>query len=1059
MIKLKLLVASVLLLGVTNKNVQAQDVLLNWVQQKGTVQHESGYTVSSDASGNVYSSGYFRNTTDFDPGVGTANLTAVGGADAYIQKTDADGNYLWAVQFGSTGDDEGLDVQVDGSGNVYLTGVFRGTVDFDPGAGVQNLTPGGGGDAFLVKLDADGNYLWAISFPGGSGADLGRDLAIDASGNVLVSGFFYGTVDFDPSVNVANVTSTGQADAFVAKYDSNGNYLWAKSIGGSTNDDGHSVVVDGSGNAYWTGYFNGTADLDPGAGVQNFTAVGGDIFLIKLDASGAFVWADQMGSSAADNGLDVQIDSNGDIVMTGIISGTADLDPGVGVQNLVSVGGYDPFVAKYDANGGYLWAVSMGSTQNEEGWNVTLDEEDNIYSVGFFRGTVDFDPGVGTHNITSAGAADAYIQKLDASGNFIWAKSIGGTADEHAMSIKYDITTGALLTSGFFTSVPVDFDPGAGTQNLSSVGGLDIFVLSLKQCFPDATTDVINSCGPITWIDGNTYSSNEYAATHTLTNMGGCDSVVTLHLTVYGIADQTASTTSTTGCDSVNNVTIDLASSENGVTYWLRDDANDTVVDGPFDGTGSALQFNAGTIFQSMDYNVYAEQAIDFGVQLDKTNTDRLSVTAPFGEYGTEITVEAWIYFDGTANDVPWMGQSSLGADNMSTNVWLWHNSGSNGEIEWFVNDNGAWKSVASSSLAGLTGWHHVATVASSTGLEIFVDGVSDAFGSSITTGVVNNTNSVFHFGGDPRFPTDPNRHGSYGLSEVRVWDVARSQSEISSNMNTCLAGNEAGLVYYNKISDNTGTIATANIGTNASFSSGMSAGTAWINGAGTCEQNCTAEMSQIVSVTVNNATSNTVVVDTCASSYTWAQNSQTYTVSGMYNDTITNVAGCDSVVTLDLTMVTLDNSVTNTDPTLTAVMTGAQYQWLDCDDSYAVLTGETSQSFTAAANGNYAVEVSFGGCVDTSACETIATVGFDSYTSEKLVIYPNPTNGEVYIQLPQVDGAFEVNIFSLDGKLVQRDVLNSNNSMIDLSNLNSGIYTIQIINQDKRFISKVRLF
>jgi len=315
------------------------------------------------------------------------------------------------------------------------------------------------------------------------------------------------------------------------------------------------------------------------------------------------------------------------------------------------------------------------------------------------------------------------------------------------------------------------------------------------------------------------------------------------------------------------------------------------------------------------------------------------------------------------------------------------------------------------------------------------------------------------HIGGDTRYPTDPNRHGSYGVSEVRVWNVARSQSELQGAMNNCLVGNETGLVFYNKISDNTGTTATSNIGDNADFSAGMTAGTDWITGPGTCDANCMVEMSQIVSVEVKEPTANTVVIDTCATEYTWAQNTTTYTVTGMYNDTIPNVAGCDSVITLDLTIAQVDINVTAAIPMLTADMTGAQYQWLDCGNSYAVISGETSQSYTATADGSYAVEISFGACIDTSACETIAGVGYNEFGSQLVTIYPNPTDGNLWVEIPNFNDFAIVRVLSLDGKQLITTVIKSNKEMISLEELSSGSYLIEIISNEEKFINKIRLF
>ena len=1103
--KLKLFLSAILALGVTTMTSFAQEHVFNWSQPVGSGANEVGFDVASDANGNIISTGYYRSTLDFEAGTGVTNLTAAGGADIFVKKVDTDGNLIWAVSVGGTSDDVALGVTTDAVGDVYVTGYFAGTIDLDPGTGTQSHTSTGANDIFIVKLDANGNYLWSHTF-GSTADETGRKLEVDGNGNLWCTGYFRGTVDFDPSAGNANLTSNGAADMFLLKLDAAGNYIWAHNFGSASgNDDGYDLAIDASNNVYLTGYFNFTVDFDPGAGTQNLTAVGGaDPVIVKLSNTGNYIWANSFPGGFDEIAYGMTLDNAGMPIITGRFTGTVDFDPGAGTADLTSAGAYDMFIAKYDQNGQYQWAHSFGSTSGDEGFGIASDASGNLYVTGFFRGTVDFDPGVTTTaNLTSNGDADAFFLKLDAMGNYVSAFNFGGTTNDHGYEIEYDVNNSVSLT-GYYTAT-VDFDPGVGSATSTSVGGSDIFFVNYKECFPDATTDVINACGPITWIDGNTYSTNNYTATHTYTNVGGCDSVVTLHLTMYGIADQTASATTTTSCDSLD-VTVDLASSETGVTYWLRDDANDTIVDGPINGNGSALAFNGGKIYQSMDYNVYAEQEIDFGVMLDRTTFDRVEVNNPPIDYNNEITVEAWILFDNTTTDDElWLSQAMFNSDVMSTNVWLW--SPNNGQIQWHVNDNGTWRTAETVGASTLDGWHHFATSADANGTYIYIDGVLNASSATgITTGIQSSPNSSMFIGADVRYPNSA-RHGTYGISELRIWDTYKSATDIAASMNNCLAGNEAGLVYWNKFNDNTGTTATASIGESGQFSTNMDA-TDWMVSNNVCETACTAEMSQVVSFTVNQSTSSMQTASNCEE-YTWTQTGQTYTATGMYSDTITNTAGCDSVIwldltildvttssitasacdsytvpsgdetytvtgnytdtipnmagcdsiiTIDLTIGTPDVSVTTSGITITSNATGVTYQWLDCNNNYAPIAGETSQSFTATADGDYAVEITDGSCVDTSACQTIAGVGF-SEEENVINIYPNPTDGNIWINLTNFDQFAEVRVYSIDGKLQMSRTINTNNSMLSLAGMSSGLYTVEVIQNEQRFIRKIRLF
>ena len=441
-----------------------------------------GYSIAVDSLGNVYTTGSFSGTVDFNPGTGVENLTSAGGNDIFVSKLDSSGNFVWAKRLGGTAGDDGFGIAVDSSGNVYTTGSFYGTADFDPGAGEANLTSAGERDVFVSKLDSSGNFVWAKRL-GGTVADVGRIIAVDSSGNVYTTGYFFSTADFDPGAGTTNLISAGGAEVFVSKLDSSGNFVWAKRLGGISTDEGYSIGVDSSGNVYTTGYFNGTVDFDPGAGVANLTSAGGnDSFVLKLDSLGDFIWAKQLGGTAADVGRTIAVDSSGNVYTAGYFIGRADFDPGAGVENLTSASGSggtdrDVFVSKLDSSGNFVWAKGLGGTAADESSSIAVDSSGNVYTTGSFNGTVDFDPGAGEANLTSAGGSDGFISKLDSSGNYVWAKSLGDTGFDYVRSIAVD-SSGNVYTTGNFNGT-VDFDPGAGVENVTSNGSNDVFVLKL----------------------------------------------------------------------------------------------------------------------------------------------------------------------------------------------------------------------------------------------------------------------------------------------------------------------------------------------------------------------------------------------------------------------------------------------------------------------------------------------------------------------------------------------------------------------------------------------------
>ncbi len=461
----------------------AQTPQLTWAKSLGGTLSDFASSLKVDASGNVYTTGQFGGTVDYNPGAGTYNLTSTGGQDIYISKLDASGNFVWAKSFGSITNDVGKSIVVDIAGNVYTTGIFQGTVDFDPGAGISNLTSVGDGDIFILKLDVSGNFVWAKSM-GGKLGDVSNSIALDASGNIYTSGQFRGTVDFDPGAGIFNIDSIGSYDIFISKLNASGNFVWAKSIGGISGSIINAMTSDATGNVYIAGYFFETHDFDPGAGTFNLTSAGGvDIFISKINASGDFVWAKGMGGTTGDQAISIIADATGNVYTTGSFQGTADFDPGAGTFNLTSADSkVDIFISKLDASGNFVWAKSMGGLSYDIGQSIAVDASGNVYTTGPYGGTVDFDPGAGIFNLTplsSGTVSDFFISKLDASGNFVWATSIGGTLSDKANSIFVD-GSGNVYATGYYNGI-VDFDPGAGTLNLTSAGSSDMFVLKMNQ--------------------------------------------------------------------------------------------------------------------------------------------------------------------------------------------------------------------------------------------------------------------------------------------------------------------------------------------------------------------------------------------------------------------------------------------------------------------------------------------------------------------------------------------------------------------------------------------------
>lgn len=274
----------------------------------------------------MYVSSGFAGTVDIDPGPGTFNVTStlgVGG-DMLLISMDTAGNFIWGKQIGGTGIDNVTGLAIDSFSNLYITGGFQNTVDFDPGPAVNSLTSAGNYDVFVAKYDSTGSYLWAKGVGSGS-EDFASGLSLDPLGNVLITGHFGSTVDFDPGPGVFNITSNSGRSAFTLKLENNGGFKWAKQTGATVGlFGGNSIATDSLGYVYTALVLPNSCDIDPGTGVYTVPA---GVAVQKLDSSGNFIWG---AGWQGDFSWWIGLDGNNSVYTTGTFSGpNNDFDPGL----------------------------------------------------------------------------------------------------------------------------------------------------------------------------------------------------------------------------------------------------------------------------------------------------------------------------------------------------------------------------------------------------------------------------------------------------------------------------------------------------------------------------------------------------------------------------------------------------------------------------------------------------------------------------------------------------------------------------------------------------------
>lgn len=436
-----------------------------WAESAGGTEYDMGWGISLDASGNSYVTGWFTDSVSF----GSTTLTSAGTSDIFVAKMDPDGNWLWAKRAGGMLPDFGYCIATDSAGNSYVTGSFMFNADF----GATNLTSNQmSHDAFIARLDADGNWLWAVR-AGGTGLDCGNGIALDADGSCLVTGYFSETADF----GTFSLSSAGNRDVFITKLSTQGTWLWAERAGGPGDDLGNGICAGPGDSCFVTGSFSETAYF----GSLNLTSAGGvsDIFIARLSSGWDWYWAKKAGGTntvvTGDSGYGISSDAAGNCYVTGefSVSGWFGDEELIGTGNSINI-----FVSKLDPNGNWLWAVTPGGTHDGDGFGICTDDFGNSYVTGAYGGEAQF----GDTSIVHSGSTDVFVALLNSGGNWLWAVSAGGPSSEWGQTIAVDSGGTSRITGHFMGS------PDFGSTTLSSNGEGDVFVACLDSG-PVATDD------------------------------------------------------------------------------------------------------------------------------------------------------------------------------------------------------------------------------------------------------------------------------------------------------------------------------------------------------------------------------------------------------------------------------------------------------------------------------------------------------------------------------------------------------------------------------------------
>ncbi|MCE3278621.1 MAG: hypothetical protein K0S44_812 [Bacteroidetes bacterium] len=956
--------------------IKAQ-VSCKWANKiSGQASFDDGYAIAADSNGYVYVTGRFTSTTDFDPGPGIANLVGSTGAysSLFLAKYDSLGNYIWAKKIGTNG--AGIDLKLDISGNILLYGRFEGTVDFDLGPGVANLsvsdlTDGG----FIAKYDPNGNYIWAKNiYSTYSTGGIPTRFSTDEDGSIYITGTFRDTKDFDPGPGTAFLTASTAnnlaSETFFAKYDSAGNYLWAKTIEGRSS--ALSITFDHSHNVFITGSFYNTVDFDPNAGISNLSSVPGsqsyywDIFFAKYDPNGNYLWAHSLGSSNMDSGNDIKTDSSGNVYITGSFTETIDFDPNPTASSFLAstiTTEANTYFAKYNSNGEYIWAKALTSNSSSNGTSILLDPSGYIYLSGtYYYGPVDFDPGAGTQTLSGL-RYQMYFAKYDSSGNYIWAQSYGNLHDEYSHCMSLDPSGNIYITGEFAGTVSF----GIPVQLTSYNNSPDGYLVKYKQTTPPAAGAIT---GPASVCAGQTGAVFSVPAIPTATGYSWSlpagamitNGSNTRTITVSFSDSATSGTITVQGTNSVGSG----ASSSFSLTVIPKPTIN--------------LSYSDTTICRGTSANLSANGANTYN-WLPATFLNNTTIANPISTPGSSITYTV----TGTLNGC---------SDTASVSITI--------------------PSIIISGIVSIC--QGSSTTLTATG----IDSVIWSNGSNFSTITVS-----------PLYDT------TYYVTGSTLSGCTDSASQLIT-------------VKPNNVTNISATICN---GSAYNFDTQILTSAGVYNNSYTAANGCDSTIILTLNVNPSYLVNNT---QTICNGDSYSINGNVYTATGSYSDTIATASGCDSIVITQLTLITVDTTVTVSGSDLTANNSSSSYQWIDCNSNLA-LSGESGQTYTTLADGSFAVQITQTGCVDTSDCYNVYITSVkDEMNSLEIMIYPNPCDNQTTINFSEEQKDTEIKFTDVLGREMKTINFTGSQLTITTEDMKAGMYFLEIHTSNQIILKKV---
>ena len=473
--------------------ISAQEITYSSSNTLESTQNIMATKVTKDANGNSIIIGTFIGQVDFDFSAAINNVTSEGtNLNTFILKLSASGNFVWVKTFSGSTTNASMTINdiIVTSTNIYITGNFSGTVDFDPSAVILNKSVVAGSfsntsDFYIGKYDLNMNPIW-VQNSGSTANDVINSFALDANGNLHAVGTFSGTADFDPGSGSTTLspsgTGGGKYDGFYWKLGADGSFLTAFKIGGIYYDDARKIIVDST-NILIMGVFSDTVDFDPSVTINNMSSSSGtDTYVLKLDLNNSYLSSIKIGSES----LDFKRDNSGNLFLVGLNSSQyEDFDPSAATVFVAASSTAKLFILKLSSSYTFNWVKTFASSTyaNSEFMDFEIDSANNLYTLGRFKNIADFDPGAATYNLGMSNNAyfQTFIQKLNNDGNFVYSGILQANDSDYEYAYDMYVTSLAITIVGSI-SLSLYVDPNSTNVILyNAAGQKDAFIVNLNQ--------------------------------------------------------------------------------------------------------------------------------------------------------------------------------------------------------------------------------------------------------------------------------------------------------------------------------------------------------------------------------------------------------------------------------------------------------------------------------------------------------------------------------------------------------------------------------------------------